>query len=253
MNGLYIIAIAAALFPVVLLFFYIYRQDKRQPEPIRWLGTGAMLGMFSAAISIFILKYVPYVTEVFPSLSATNTGAILNAFLCASIPEELIKYLMLWMLLKKNPYFDEHLDGVVYATCIGLGFASVENVLCLLRHLDDLGYTASMRALLSVPGHFCYAIVMGYYFSKASINTFDSAYLQRKYKFMAWSVPILLHGIFDSIIMSISFHDEAWYIGSIILLFIFCHLMLKKARKQISHLKQLDQSKLQKEPTGSNS
>lgn len=38
---------------------------------------------------------------------------------------------MLWLLLRNNPYFDEHFDGIVYAVCIGMGFAAIENVLYL--------------------------------------------------------------------------------------------------------------------------
>lgn len=61
--------------------------------------------------------------------------AITDSLLFAAIPEELAKLFMLWLLLRKNPFFDEHFDGIVYAVCIGLGFAALENcVLSLRRH-----------------------------------------------------------------------------------------------------------------------
>lgn len=93
MNGLflYIIAIVAALLPVALLFFYVHWQDKEQHEPARWLWAGMIVGILSAALTTFIMKYVPFVTEVCPSLSASNAGVILNAFVCASIPYFCIK------------------------------------------------------------------------------------------------------------------------------------------------------------------
>ena len=53
--------------------------------------------------------------EVYPSIF----DAFADAFLLAAIPEELAKLIMLWLLLRKNPHFDEKFDGIVYAVCIG--------------------------------------------------------------------------------------------------------------------------------------
>lgn len=247
----YILAISAALLPIVILFFYIYEQDKKQPEPARWLWWGFVLGLFSAFAAILILKHIPYITEAFPILSGTTIGAILNAFACAALPEEALKLLMLWILLRKNPYFDEHLDGVVYATCIGLGFASLENVICLLLHIDDLGYVAPMRAIFAVPGHFFFAIVMGFYYSQASFCAKPSSSKKRKLMLLAFVIPVLLHGIYDSIVMSIAVNGDVWYTCAIVLLLLFCHFMLRKSQRHISFLKQLDSTNEDKEPIGS--
>ena len=35
----------------------------------------------------------------------------------------------MWLVLRRNPHFDERMDGIVYAVCVGLGFAAVENVM----------------------------------------------------------------------------------------------------------------------------
>ena len=53
---------------------------------------------------------------------STFVEAVGDAFLLAAIPEEVAKLFMLWLLLRKNPFFDEHFDGIVYAVCVGLGF-----------------------------------------------------------------------------------------------------------------------------------
>lgn len=247
----YTFAIIAALLPIALLFFYIYWQDKKQPEPARWLWGGFLLGTFSAIAAILIMKQIPYMTEAFPTLSGTTLGSALDAFACAAIPEELLKFLMLWLLLRRNPYYDEHLDGIVYAACVGLGFASLENALYLLQNLDDIGYVASMRAIFAVPGHFCFAIAMGYYYSRASFC--PTALPRRKWYLgaMALAIPILLHGAYDSIVMSIAVNGEVWYICALIVLLLFCHMMLRKGQQRIWQLKQLDLTNEEKEPVGS--
>ena len=91
------------------------------------------------------------------------------AFLVAAIPEEGFKLLALWMVLKKNPFFDEHFDGIVYAVCVGLGFAAVENISYVFSH-EDWASVAITRALLAVPGHYAFAVLMGYYYSISLVS-----------------------------------------------------------------------------------
>jgi RsiW-degrading membrane proteinase PrsW (M82 family) len=43
----------------------------------------------------------------------TLIGTTAEAFFVAAIPEEFFKLLALWIVLRKNPYFDEHFDGIV--------------------------------------------------------------------------------------------------------------------------------------------
>lgn len=98
-------------------------------------------------------------------LSSTISGAFTDAFIMAAIPEELAKFVMLWLLLRNNPYFDEHFDGIVYAVCIGMGFAGFENVLYLFDNYESWISVGIARAMFAVPGHFLTAVIMGYYYS----------------------------------------------------------------------------------------
>ena len=95
----------------------------------------------------------------------TLTGAVSTALLAAAIPEELAKLAMLWLFLRKNPYYDEYLDGIVYAACVGLGFAGAENFLYLLQSENWVG-VGIVRGITAVPAHFAMACAMGYFYSK---------------------------------------------------------------------------------------
>ena len=125
------------------------------------------------------------------------SGALYNAFVLAAIPEEASKLLMLWLVLRKNRYFDEKLDGIVYGACVALGFAAFENVLYLFNNIDSLYEVATSRALLAVPMHFCCGIVMGYYVSMAKFYPY-----RRSMNFaLAFIVPMAIHGIYDALLM----------------------------------------------------
>ena len=101
--------------------------------------------------------------------------------------------LALYLLIWRNRHFDEYFDGIVYAAFVSLGFAGVENIMYVFG--SGVG-TGVMRALLSVPAHFLFAVVMGYFFALAKF------YKNRSWNMlMAFLVPMLLHGIFDGLLM----------------------------------------------------
>lgn len=228
------IAIAAALLPMLLLLFYIYRQDSANPEPARLLWKGVGYGVLSTFLTLCILIFYEHALPESPDGSVYD--AFLSAFFGAAFPEETAKFIMLWLLIRKNPYFDEHLDGIVYAACVGLGFAGFENVFYLLDNMDSLVATATMRALFSVPGHFFFAVAMGYFVSKARFasESFDDT---MKYYFFALAVPFLLHGIFDFILMIPKEENLLWMLLFFPVFVIFNHKLRKKALKRILEMK----------------
>lgn len=140
---------------------------------------------------------------------------------------------MLWLLLRKNPFFDEHFDGIVYAVCIGLGFAALENIFYLFGGIEDWSWIGIgiVRALISVPAHYFFAILMGYYYSIYHFGINRSI----KAKAMILAAPVVAHGIFDSILFSMQI-DESLS-GIIMILFIVFFTKLKRrAKEKVTHL-----------------
>lgn len=233
-----ILAIVAALLPVGLLAYYIYRKDKDQPEPKKWLWKACLFGVLSALVVMAIGIIFPSFLQLFESLEGTVLGALGSSLLEAAIPEEGLKLLMLWLLIRKNPYFDERIDGIVYATMVGLGFAGIENILYLLAYSSDLAVIAITRALFSVPGHFFFAVVMGYYLSLAYFKS-NTKSEKTKYWLLAFFVPMLLHFVFDAILMSMDVMGEL--AGMLIVAFlIFCNWLRKTGIKRINRLKEME-------------
>ena len=137
-----------------------------------------------------------------------------QAFLEAGIPEELCKFLVLYWLIWKAPEFDEHFDGIVYATFVSMGFACLENILYVFQYGAGTGI---MRAVTAVPGHFFFAVVMGYYFSKAKFDVTN-----RKSNMIKCIIyPMIVHGIYDMILFMMTGFQIRKMIRSLILL-AFC-------------------------------
>lgn len=229
------LVILAALVPVAVVLWYIIRKDKAKPEPSKWLWKAFWFGILSALIALAVLIPVSLVfgldtdAETYPSI----LSAFADAFFEAAIPEELAKFLMLWLLLRKNPFFDEKFDGIVYAVCIGMGFAGLENVLYLFDGLEDGSWisTGISRALFAIPGHFLFAVMMGYYYSIWHFGIDRST----KAKIMILLAPILAHGLYDGIIMSMHVNEILSVAGMFVFLF-FLSKLRKKGTEKINEL-----------------
>ncbi len=179
-----------SLAPVFIILFYIYFRDKYEKEPLGLLIKAVVVGMLMV-IPIIIVERL--LSAFMPPMGKVASAAY-NAFLVAGSTEELFKYLALYLLVWKNPNFNEKFDGIVYAVFVSLGFAAVENVMYVM---DSGFHTAIVRAITAVPAHAIFGVTMGYYFGIAHMYTEIRVENLRK----AVLFPILLHGLYDFILM----------------------------------------------------
>ena len=186
----YLILFGIAVLPVVVLMVFIYRQDKYQKEPIKSLAKAFFGGMLSIPLDVLI---VTGIGMLFGNTIIANT-VFFSSFMEAGIPEELSKFLIFMLLIWRDKNFDEYFDGIVYATFIGLGFACVENI----EYVFMYGFgTGVVRALLSVPAHFLFGVVMGHFLSLAKFHPEKRG----TYILSGLLLAMLAHGLFDWLLM----------------------------------------------------
>ena len=239
MNAVTII-LAAALLPAVLLMGFMLWRDKQQPEPVSWLLRGFFLGALSAFGALCITTPLSAL-GLAPSGFSNMLEATWYSFFMAAIPEEVSKLFFLWLLLRRNPYFDEHLDGVVYAVCVGLGFAALENIMYLFSAGDEWMGVAVARGLLAVPGHFFFAVLMGYYYSMVHFG-----HHVKRNRLLVIGAPVLAHGIYDAIAMTTQTIPEGLQVVFSIVLLLFCNELRKLCTRHIRELLSADGSLYQK-------
>lgn len=192
-----------SVLPVILLLVYIYRQDKYEPEPLRLL----ILAFLGGIVSIFLdLGLVSFINTVWYS-----DTVFYSAFMEAGIPEELCKFTVLFLLIWWNKNFNEYMDGIVYATFVSMGFACIENIL----YVFSSGFgTGIMRAIISVPGHFLFGVLMGYFLSLAKFSKKG----RLGYLLLSLLTPALAHGLFDWLLMVT---DQMNLLGQLLVMVIF--------------------------------
>jgi RsiW-degrading membrane proteinase PrsW (M82 family) len=177
--------------PVIIILVYVYIRDKYQKEPAGLLFKTLLVG---ALTTIPILLVETWLSKFMVYFSGLHAAAY-NAFVVAAFTEEFFKFAALYYLIWRHKEFDEKYDGIVYAVFVSLGFALVENIMYVFQYGHEVAYA---RALTAVPVHAILGITMGYYFSLAKFYK-----KRRTVNFLtALLMPILLHGIYDFILMS---------------------------------------------------
>ncbi len=186
----------AALAPIGALLFIFYKIDRYNKEPARLLGKLFFFGALIAIPVIAVESFLGYL-NVF-TLTGSDLQYVYTAFIVAALTEELFKWLVLRRFAYRHKAYDEYLDGIIYAVFVSLGFAAFENVGYVFSN-NDMN-VALMRALTALPGHMLFGVAMGYNFSIMKFAktkaTFNRA--QR----LSLMVPIIIHGIYDYILMS---------------------------------------------------
>jgi RsiW-degrading membrane proteinase PrsW (M82 family) len=187
----------AALLPVVILLLYVYRKDKMQPEPVGQIVRAFLLGFLTVPLS-FVISIPSEMIGLYSEEVYTVMDAFRISFFGAAIPEEAAKLFVLWLVLRKNKYFDEKMDGIVYAVCVSMGFAALENVTYLLSDIDSYIEIGVSRAFTAIPGHFCFGVVMGYYYSLAALENKN----KQRNRILTFAAPVIVHGLYDSILFA---------------------------------------------------
>ncbi|MBR5664024.1 MAG: PrsW family intramembrane metalloprotease, partial [Bacteroidales bacterium] len=146
-----------AILPVIVLSVYIYFKDKYEKEPFSMLMLAFFLGILAIPMDLLVVGIINAVWE--------GSTVFYSAFLEAGIPEEFCKWALFMLVIWRNKNFNEFFDGIVYATFISLGFACIENIMYVFgaESFGEAMHIGVLRALLSVPGHFLFAVIMGYF------------------------------------------------------------------------------------------
>jgi len=221
----FVLLILSAALPVFVFLFLVYRKDTEK-EPPKLL----ILCFVFGCISVLPILVVELFLGGIASFSDPAMSAFYNAFIVASLTEELFKFLVLYLIIWKRKEFNQYYDGIVYAVFVSLGFAFVENILYVIQS----GFTvALMRAVLSIPGHGFFGVAMGYFFALARFNP------QKRTKLLWLSllIPILLHGVYDFLLFYVEgITNPAIMVAIFVCFVVFIILMwvfgIKRIRKQ---------------------
>jgi RsiW-degrading membrane proteinase PrsW (M82 family) len=180
-----------ALAPALAIALYIYWKDKNEKEPITYLTGFFLLGALTCIPAGITNSIGGTVLGFEHGQSHGLVRSFFMAFFVVGLGEELFKFLALMFVAFRMKNFNEPFDGIVYSVMIGLGFASLENIMYVFE--GGIG-VAFMRTLTAVPMHAAFGIIMGYYVGKAKFLKGDR---QTETAILGLAWAIFFHGAYD--------------------------------------------------------
>ena len=131
-----------AILPLPIYMLLALWIDRFEKEPV-WMLVAAFV--WGATVSVFF-AFILNTTFSVVAASVIGDGAdMATTVLSAPFVEELAKgFALLIFFVWKRDEFDNVLDGIIYATMVGLGFAMTENILYYGNSLAEGGLGASM-------------------------------------------------------------------------------------------------------------
>ncbi|MFC7370490.1 glutamic-type intramembrane protease PrsW [Fictibacillus iocasae] len=204
--------ISAAVAPAIALLSFIYLKDKYETEPLSMVVRVYIFGVL-LVFPVMVLQY-GFQEEL-------HVSGFVKAFFVSGLLEEFLKWFIVYYSAYMHAEFNEPYDGIVYASALSLGFASLENVFYLSTYGID---EAFWRALLPVSGHALFGVIMGYYLGRGK---FASGRRQKYLLLASLLLPALLHGLYNYILIRA---EENMYFAIIPFMMFLWWLGLRKVK-----------------------
>lgn len=194
--------VAIAIAPGIAICLYFLYKDVYNREPRLNLIVSFILGCLTIIPAILFENAFSE-----SAIDGSVGGVAVFSYLVVALSEEGSKFAALRYYSYNQKSFDEPLDGIVYSVMVGMGFATVENIMYVLKFAEaGMGMQVGIsRMFLSVPAHATFAVVMGYFAGKAKFDSPKSFSLL----LIGLLGAIFFHGTYDFFL----FINQYSYVG----------------------------------------
>ncbi len=185
-------------------WLWFFLKEDIHPEPkkmiVKTFSAGALAAIFAVAFQFLFLN-------IFKTFYIAESDPV--SFLSFSAIEEIFKFLAVYLIIRKNRFFDEPIDAMIYMIIAALGFAAVENV-AVASSITNFSEAVGALTLRFVGATLLHALssgVVGYYWAKkllcqvSSIRCQVSSIRCQVLIFKGIVFASLLHMVFNYLIL----------------------------------------------------
>ena len=218
------------IIPSILILLYFFVSDKFK-EPKKTVAIVFALG---------ILICLPAgLLNSFMSENFGNVGGgkdLTHSFLGPAWTEEILKFLILYLIVLRRDEFNEPMDGIVYGVVVSLGFATYENYDYVFRLAEEWNMEpfqlAIWRSFSAVPMHGLNGCVMGFYFGMYAFTA------NKKYLILSLLIPYLLHGAYN-------YFNSPFHYSIVGVMFLYAFILHQNLKKmQLNKTKEKESLKI---------
>ena len=175
--------------PSIVILCYFFLSDKFK-EPKKTIALVFILGVL-ICFPAGILN--TFMADNFGN--ADDINDLTYSFFGPAWTEEILKFLILYLIVLRRNEFNEPMDGIVYGVVASLGFATYENYDYVFRLAEIWSIApeqmAVWRSYSAVPMHGLNGCIMGFYFGMYAFSA------DKKYLYRSLYIPYLMHGLYN--------------------------------------------------------
>lgn len=184
----WILLILATLVPGLVWVWFFYRQDTADKEPLSLLAATFGLGILAILPAAWLeMPFRDILTAPGSSLSR-----LIVLIVTVGLIEEASKLAALYPAYR-SPAWNEPVDGIIYGSTAGLGFAAAENLL----YAVTFGFEVlPLRAVFASLAHASFSGLVGFYLARVKLRG-QSASIA----IYGLVVASVLHGFYNFVII----------------------------------------------------
>jgi len=201
-------ALGPILGSAILWLQYFDLKDSLRKEPRRMLLFAFVLGGVAAALASGTYSILAQLGFEGPGDGA---AAQFGYFFGVVGPvEEGAKFAVAWAVLFRTRWFDEPIDGLVYAAAVAIGFASLENAL----YAPHLEWTTQLARAATTPlTHSVFSALWGFGSGRALLV--ETRPLRRAlWLALPLAAAAVAHGAYDAAVVTL---DKTWLASLLVL------------------------------------
>ena len=175
--------------PSIAILLYFFLSDKfKEPK-----GTIALVFILGVLICFPAGILNDFMISNFGDPNDIND--LTYSFFGPAWTEEILKFLVLYLIVLRRNEFNEPMDGIVYGVTVSLGFATYENYDYVFRLSEEFGVDpyqmAVWRSYSAIPMHALMGCIMGFYFGLYAFTA------KKKYLVLCLLIPFMIHGLYN--------------------------------------------------------
>lgn len=197
----FLVSILLSLLPSLIWLLFYLAEDER-PEPKKLIAKVFLAGAISALVAFLAENVIVFLLNQVDARCMESRLLICVLSLVAI--EEISKFAAVYLVVRKNPAFDEPIDAMIYMVVGALGFATLENIGAIAfgqagEALTEAFEMAVLRFVGATLLHSLSSGVLGYFWV-LDIRRFQT----KKFVFLGFVLATVLHTIFNILIINYS-------------------------------------------------
>jgi RsiW-degrading membrane proteinase PrsW (M82 family) len=196
-TALVLAGVILALVPSGLWLAFFYAQDRLEPEPKSYvIGVFVIGALLASAIGIPIVRDLFRVQDW---MGRSPWTYLLGSILIVGFVQEFLKYAAVRFSVFSLAEFDELIDGIVYGTAAGLGYATILNINYVVQSGGvDLGMGA-IRIAVTALAQASFAGITGYFLARFKFEVGAAWWLA-----LGLTSAAVLNGLFSVLLQGVA-------------------------------------------------